>query len=113
MGRDLLRPENLDGLNRGRAIFKTLVRIIRPRVIVAHGAKTSGVLAKVLSANGETVCIPKPRIPPTVPSWADCDGIAVFVVPSLAPPAFNMWRASMASHVDAVCQKVREILDEG
>lgn len=113
MGRDLRRSEHHEGAERGLDIFRTLVGIIRPRVIVAHGAKTSRVLARALSTNGERVSIPRPQIPPTAPLWADSHGIAVFVIPSLAPPAFNMWRASITSHLDAVCQKVREILDEG
>ena len=115
MARDLRLPAHRNGVKRGREIFETLVQIIRPRVIIAHGAKTSRKLAETLRTlrlNGAEFTVPKPRVPPSQPLSAHIDDIVVFIIPSLAPPAFNRWGRGMLSHVAAVAEEVREILDD-
>ena len=101
MSSDLRSREHLGGKERGTEIFRTLLEVVKPKVLIAHGAGA----AKDLSTLLET---PLPSVP-TVPGMtarATAGDMAVWVIPSLAPPKWNSWMRWADEHLDFVCREV-------
>jgi hypothetical protein len=103
MSADLRLPQHGGGESRGTEIFRTLLAFGKPRVIVAHGAGTRTALASIL---GHAL----PEIPqePSAPRVTVVHGVSVFVIPSLAPPAWKKWQAWAKPHLKAVAQVALE-----
>jgi hypothetical protein len=102
MSADLRRTEHRMGSKLGGRIFDALLKAVRPKVVVLHGAGTC-------KAFEQQFDLPVPRPP------ADAgDGIRrstlsfgpfeteIIAIPSLAPPGFNMWSAWAPRYLDAV-----------
>jgi hypothetical protein len=94
-------PSHAGGEARGTEIFCTLLKFILPRVLIAHGAGTSEILSKILGSH-----IPKPTVPPSSVMFTNAGEMTVFVIPSLAPPAWNTWHSNAASHLQDVARAV-------
>jgi hypothetical protein len=87
MSSDLRHRLHTGGAARGREIFKTLLDIINPQIMIVHGSGTVKELSKVLKH-------PLPS-PPTelraTPVETNRGKMSVFIIPSLAPPGCNRW----------------------
>jgi hypothetical protein len=105
MSADLRLMQHLGGAARGTEIFKLLLEIIKPRILISHGADTAKKLGAVLGRS-----LPEPASMPAKPVFAEVGTLTVFVVPSLAPPAFNMWSAWAREHLGAVSNQAAQIL---
>lgn len=105
MSADLHLPHHSGGVIRGTEIFCTVVALIRPKVIVVHGAGTRNLLSRLLG-----VMLP---LPPNSPSPVECtlvQGASVFLVPSLAPPKWNHWSSWADGHLTNVAKAVASAL---
>ena len=117
MSGDLKRPENWEGRANGTRIFETILAIIRPSILIAHGAGTVRDLSRLLGCNLPSV----PADRHSGLSYRRIDALLsgaayaphVFVIPSLAPPAWNKWRAWAWPHMTETCARVREYLANG
>jgi hypothetical protein len=105
MSSDLRAAHHIGGTERGTEIFKLLLRLIQPTVMIAHGTDTVRKLSKVLGRD-----LPAPPDKPGDPRPIQIDGTVIFVIPSLAPPAFNKWSSWSSGHLAAVSDQVAEIL---
>jgi hypothetical protein len=115
MSSDLADAEHRGGRLRGTAIFEALIDEIQPPILFAHGSATRQNLEKVLGCS-------LPELP-----QAKNDGVCsclietdrggrryranVFLIPSLAPPAWNRWAGWAWPHIDMVCEGIRETLN--
>jgi hypothetical protein len=87
--RDLRSPAHAGGKARGVEIFRTLVREIRPRVIVVHGQGVRDEFNRTFRSEP-----PLPAAPTTADLFVHQDlsnGTRVFVIPSLALPGYQNW----------------------
>lgn len=86
MSADLFKEEHVGGRKTGREIFLTIWEIVRPKILIAHGAGTIKDLRRLFSVD-------LPDAPVSRSSAITCKlGPAVFVsMPSLAPPGYNKW----------------------
>jgi len=77
----------------------------KPSILIAHGAGTRKKLGRVLG-----VKLPEcPKGPEQMPLKAVTYGeysLQVFVIPSLAPPAYNRWQSWAPAYLDAVAEEV-------
>jgi hypothetical protein len=117
MSSDLTEMKNKGGKVVGRQIFEEILAIIRPKILIAHGAGTAKELGRVLSA----------RLPAAASNQADDVSCArvhthlrgesyapiVFVISSLAPPAWNAWQKWAEPHLAETCAQVRKFLHDG
>lgn len=101
MSAHLRQPAHRGGAARGREIFRALLSIIKPRVLIAHGGGTASDLSGILG-----LTLPRPPSGPTKPVEVAVSGVTVFVIPSLAPPAWNRWMRWAPDHLDQVCRRV-------
>ena len=101
MSAHLGRAEHRGGAEVGKRIFRTLIRLIGPKVIVAHGERTADDLAADLGRP-----LPEPPRASGPPVEVDVGGVAIFLIPSLAPPAFNRWMKWAPGHFEAVAGRV-------
>ena len=106
MGADLAQP-NQHGAERGREIFKALLEIIRPQVVIAHGQGTAKELRRLLKHR-----LPDPPRRPGPPVRAAVGDTTYFLIPSLAPPAYNNVKPWIWDHIDGVCEAVRNTMNE-
>lgn len=99
MSADLMLPHHRDGAMRGTHLFRRLLHFVSPRVLVAHGAGTRIALAKVLGH-------PLPPVPEKAcsPRVTRVGNMIIFVIPSLAPPAWNRWCAWANEHLISVAK---------
>jgi|ERR1700728_1944576 len=84
--RDLSLPEHKGGRERGEEIFRTLRRLVNPKVLIAHGSGTGKDLGKFLAQ-----ALPAPPPEYAAPQPIFVDGMTVFVIRSLAPPEWSKW----------------------
>jgi hypothetical protein len=89
----LSSPKHHAGKQQGTEIFRTLLELIRPPILIAHGKKTRRRLGRVLGAE-----LPPCAEAPGTLVWehvttAGAKGYRpmVFVIQSLSPPAYNKW----------------------
>jgi hypothetical protein len=123
MSTDLSHVSNGGGRPAGKALFVGIVGIIRPPVIIAHGAETNKELARVFRTD-----LPSPpkfqadgvrsaRVHTQL--FGDAYAPMIFVIPPLAPPAWNTWPERQTPkwhtwaqlHFAEVCSQVRSFLD--
>lgn len=86
MSGDLCLPEHVGGRERGTEIFRVLLEFVRPKVLIVHGRGAGQTLGRCLNA----FVLPPPS-GPGEPVSSDIADMRVFVIPSLAPPAWNKW----------------------
>lgn len=106
MSADLRSVHHVGGAARGTEIFKLLVHLIKPQVLIAHGADTSRKLGKLLG-----YLLPAPPLEPGAPRPTEVGSMTVFVIPSLAPPASNKWSIWCHEHLSAVSDQAARILN--
>jgi len=101
MSADLRLEKHAGGACLGTEIFAALLSFGTPKVIVAHGAGTRQVLSKLLGATLPPVphqlCSP---VPTTIAE------MSIFVIPSLAPPAWNNWHDWSGEYLARVANAV-------
>ncbi|MCY1299389.1 hypothetical protein D9M68_648310 [compost metagenome] len=105
MSKDLHLSQNIAGAKKGRELFTALLRIIKPKVLIAHGSGASKELSRVLDFQ----LPPVPKNPATLAA-AKNGTQTVFVIPSLAPPAFNKWSSWSDVYLEAVARAVAKVL---
>ncbi|MBU8545868.1 MULTISPECIES: hypothetical protein [Roseomonadaceae] len=117
MSGDLARPENQEGRANGTKIFETILAIIRPPILIAHGAGTVQNLSRILGCELPSPPADRHAALSHRRIEARLSGVAyaphVFVIPSLAPPAWNKWQGWAGSHLTETCGRVRECLEDG
>lgn len=102
----LRRREHVGGKARGMEIFRKLVEVIRPKVILIHG---NGV-CKTFRHSLNLSSVPDP--PDAKDKFVQIKldwGTELFVIPSLALPAFRSWPKSP---LESFCNWADEYLDE-
>lgn len=105
MSGDLGRAEHKGGKHRGREIFAVLLELIRPRVIIAHGSATLHDLSDVLG-----IRLPGPPGSADTVISAHAASVTVYPIPSLAPPAGNMWHRWRGEYLDRLADDVARTL---
>jgi hypothetical protein len=116
MSNALTHAQHQGGKAAGSKIFWEILGIIRPIILIAHGAGTTEELRRVLS------------LPATLPPAASnqAQGVScvrvctrlrghsyspiVFVIPSLAPPKWNNWQRWAPAHFAKTCAQARKFL---
>lgn len=105
---DYLRhPKHHGGKERGIKIFRTLVEIIRPKVIVIYGKGACKEFRRALDLSSPLPCPPQKKNDFAQDKFAD--GTHVFVIPSLGEPAFRNWPKKP---LESFCNWADEYLDE-
>ena len=108
--------EHHGGKARGMEIFRKLVEVIRPKVILLHGVG----VCKEFRRSFNLPSLPKP--PDTKDKFVQIkldSGAELFIIPSLAPPAFEKWPESPLEsfcnwadeYLDEVCKRVLKVLE--
>jgi len=107
MSPDLRLEIHAGGEKRGEEIFRFLLTVIKPKILVVHGVGASKKLSSILG-------IDLGRVPTSVNDLRlyHCDGMFVVVIPSLAPPAFNVWSTWAPAHLAKVAKAVARHLKE-
>lgn len=108
MSAHLRKAVNAGGVKQGREIFAMLLHLIRPRVLIAHGSGTAKELGRVLKCT-----LPKPPDRPSKPVKAIAGETLVFIIPTLAPPAYRKWASWSDEHLEMVCSEVAAVLPRG
>lgn len=106
MSADLRAAHHIGGTERGTEIFKLVLRLIQPKVLIAHGTDTARRLGKVLGQ-----ALPAPPERPGKPRSVRIGDAILFVIPSLAPPAFNKWSSWSRDHIAALSDQVADIIN--
>jgi hypothetical protein len=105
MSAHLRHALHLSGAAKGSELFAVLLEVIKPSVLIAHGAGTAKKLGRTLNRR-----LPKPPAHPNDPVQARLGDLVVFIVPSLAPPAYNKWSSWAQDHLDKVAESVADQL---
>jgi hypothetical protein len=111
MSSHLSKKIHTGGSQRGDELFRTLLAYIRPPILITHGAGASERLGKSFGID-----LPSPPQRPddlvmVQLKFADYSPF-VFVIPSLAQPAFNTWRSWAPAHLDNVAAEVARRLEK-
>ena len=102
--------EHKGSVARGKEIFRTLVREIRPKAIILHGV---GVCDEFrCSFNLPSLPNPPKTKDKFVQKELDSE-TQVFVIPSLAPPESNKWHNWRCKYLDEVSDRVRHVVEPG
>lgn len=103
MSLDLGLPQHQGGKLRGSEIFRALVSLIRPSVMIAHGKGTVSDLGQVLG-----IALPIVELDNLAPEplAVPVGGMIIFPIPSLAPPEANKW--DRAGYLPRVARAVGE-----
>lgn len=107
MSADLRSAHHIGGAERGNEVFKVLLRLIQPEVLIAHGSDTARKLGNVLGRN-----LPAPPERPGDSRPVRIGEAVLFVIPSLAPPAFNRWSSWSTYHLAAISDQVADIIGQ-
>ncbi|RJG02001.1 hypothetical protein D3878_10770 [Noviherbaspirillum sedimenti] len=111
MSRDLAQEVHAGGTKRGEEIFHTLLKVIQPPILIAHGQSVRTALEQSLGQ-------PLPRLPENPTSDVVSTELhfgnyrpVVMVIPSLAMPQANKWASWRPAHLDSLAEKVARVLD--
>jgi hypothetical protein len=122
--KDLNLPEHNGGKKLGKEIFRTLVREIRPKVIILHGKKVREEFRRAFN-------LPSlPDTPDTKDKYVqielDLDSqlglrTQLFVIPSLALPAYQSWPYRPLrsfchwadEYLEEISERVRQVVEPG
>ncbi|OGT71054.1 MAG: hypothetical protein A3H44_12420 [Gammaproteobacteria bacterium RIFCSPLOWO2_02_FULL_57_10] len=105
MSADLKFSHNISGAAKGKEIFAALLSIVKPKVLIVHGAGASKELSAVLNAD-----LPTEPKEGSKAHGAKVAGYTVFVIPSLAPPAFNKWSRWSGPYLQSLAKEVAKSL---
>jgi len=108
---------NREGKEVGSKIFRSIVDIIRPKVMIVHGSDPCKTVADFLK-------IPEPIMPDNEDksvkffhalgtSLGKNYQPALFFIPSLGGPGWNRWKPWANEHLGEVCKGVKEFLGTG
>ena len=102
---ELRKEAHAGGIQRGRHIFRYLLSEIAPAVIIVHGSRASKDLSRVLD-------IPRLQVPGHADEICDVqtERHLIIPIPTLAPPAFNMWSSWSDGYLNKVADLVRDNL---
>jgi hypothetical protein len=104
---DARKPEHSGGFEQGSILFQSLVRIIQPRVLIVHGAKTRKALESALELDPRLPTAPTQLGPPM---FQDYDGMRIFPIQSLSGAPYNGWKGWSADYLNAVAEAAVEYL---
>lgn len=108
MSCDLDNPIHDGGRQRGEEIFQNLVSSIKPSVLIIHGAGTKTTFEKIYE-------IKLPDCPKSVEQIRMSEVALldykpkVIVIPSLAPPAYNLWKKEEDEYLNKIVYEVTQI----
>jgi hypothetical protein len=114
MSKDLAHSSNAGGKEAGREIFLSLLQIVRPKVLIAHGEGTKKELERVLGVKGSN--LPETRESPVCSLHTSTAVLGeayrpmIIFIPSLAPPKWNTWSNWAPDHFRAVSKQARQFL---
>ena len=106
MSKDLNNPDHSGGTKRGEHIFRYLLAEIAPAVLIVHGAGSVKSISPILQLKQLKV----PRSPDEICD-VQTEKHLVIPIPSLAPPAFNMWSSWADGYFDRVAHRIRQKLN--
>jgi len=116
MSSDLTQIKNKGGKATGRRIFEEVLAIVRPRILIAHGAATAKELSRVLWTRLPAAASNQAENVSYVGTQTHLRGQPyapiVFVIPSLAPPGWNVWQKWADPHLAETCAQARKCLDD-
>lgn len=101
---DLDKPQHKGGRERGEKIFMSILSLIRPRVIIAHGVETNEVLSRLLEAE-----IPRPPVAKTSLVRITAKGIRIFPIPTLSPRRYHSWETWRDDYLDKLVAETAAI----
>ncbi|MFZ6723287.1 hypothetical protein [Undibacterium sp. Ji49W] len=105
MSSDLALPGHKGGTKHGTEIFEVLLHFIQPKVLIVHGAGTAKQLSRILD-----IRLPAPPGKASKPSAINVNGMTVFVIPSLALPAWNKWSSWADAYLQQVAKMAADVL---
>jgi len=105
----LNNPEHRGGKQRGIEIFRTVVEMIKPPVMICHGVGTAKDFKKIWNCE-----VPDPRNKkhdpePLERSVADYYP-TIFVIPSLGAPQVNKWDSWRPAYCESLAELIRDRL---
>ena len=105
MSGDLRDRAHAGGAPKGEEIFRYLLDVIAPPVLIVHGARAVNRLSRILKIKGL-------KVPETAGEVHGIQTNQHLVIPirSLAPPEFNKWSSWSGGHLDKVSDRVRDKL---
>jgi hypothetical protein len=114
MSADLANAAHRGGKETGTQIFSSLLRTIKPRVVITHGEGARSDLERILGTSLPAA----PQSPEeelsekevTPFSWGTDTAVLVVVIPALAPPAWNRWSRWASGHFEAVARRTANFL---
>jgi len=115
MSSDLAHDRHRGGKARGKLIFKSLLRVVAPEVVIVHGSGSREDLADDLRAT-----LPPPPIAPDEPvSKLDVSfpadsskRMTIFTIQSLAPTAWTSWSTWAVPYFDVIARTVADALQQ-
>ena len=105
MSADLRLGQHAGGSKRGEDIFRYLLTAINPKVLIVHGSGSAKKLSSILRENLDR----EPRYAQDL-CLTSLGNLHIFVIPSLAPPAFNKWSSWANPHLELVASTLKKIL---
>ena len=105
MSNHLRLPAHDGGKARGSEIFRTLLHLVKPKVIIAHGAGTRDTLSALFGKP-----LPAPPTSIALPQATVIGSFTVFVIPSLAPPKWNQWSRWAGLYLERVAEAAANTL---
>jgi len=110
MSSDLAQTLHQGSKQRGSEIFQTLLLYIHPPILIAHGSDTRKELGRVLGV--KFISEPK-QADEVIYQRVSHKGYEpiVFIIPSLALPAYNRWQRWASAHLNNLADEVAHQLD--
>ena len=91
MSSDLSKLIHKGGRQRGDEIFRFLLAVIQPSILITHGASTRSHLEKLFGRKLPPLPVGPSAVTKKQIHTSDYN-LIVYPLPSLAPPAFNSWK---------------------
>jgi hypothetical protein len=107
MGNQIRLPRHNGGQVRGSEIFQTLLDFVKPRVLIAHGAKTRKLLGRLLGTT-----LPDPPKQDGDPRPVLVGKMTIFITPSLAPPQWNKWQGWAQQYLVEIAKAAARSLNQ-
>ncbi len=103
---ELSSQAHREGRKRGREIFRKLLQLITPSVLVVHGVGATKELEKAICCALPT----PPKLPVKISRTVTPKKLIVYVVPSLARPEYGKWFSHAPGYLDKVAIAVAKEL---
>jgi hypothetical protein len=110
----LTKPQRREGFIVGRDIFCTLLRLIKPKVLIVNGSAPSQAVARQLGLrnpqipNRDDMSVRSARAPISVAYRP-----LVFFTPSLGGSGWNRWSSWADAHLEEICSQIPQFLSGG